>query len=141
MKTRNARHAICAIALYSGLLARQPVWGMEAPEEIIVTGQQTLTQLQIKIELAQDRMFGLFNELNARAFLAGVQGTNEEGGISGTSAAHTAVPQSEISYRYPILKEKMNTLVGENAEFAEAVAEHHELIEEMARRTSSSSHE
>ena len=177
MKERNARHAIRAIALYLGLLARPPVWGMEAPEEIIVTGEQTLTQLQIKIELAQDRMFGLFNELNdddrydiqctvetrtgtlisqrvclpeflrkaieveARAFLAGVQGTNEEGGVSGTSAAHTAPPQSEINYRYPILKEKMNTLVGENAEFAEAVAEHHELIEEMERRTSSSIHE
>jgi hypothetical protein len=179
MTARNTAQAICAtllLALVSPTLA-QPVLVMEAPEEIIVTGEQSLTQLQVKIELAQDRMFGLFNELNdddrydiqctvqtrtgtlisqrvclpeflrkaieldGKAFLASVQGTSDEGGITGSSAAHTAVPQAEIDYRYPILKKKMNTLAGENAEFADAVAEHHELIEEMERRTSSSARE
>jgi hypothetical protein len=164
------------------LLLVSPAFAMEAPageapEEIIVTGRQTLSQLQVKIELAQDRMFGLFNELNdddrydiycaeetrtgtrisqrvclpaflrlaielnARAFIGSVQGATAEDGASGATSVHSASPQAEITYRYPILKQKLSALVEQNAEFAKAVAEHQELIEEMQRRTSSSSNE
>jgi len=179
MKMQAGSLAIRSIALL-GLIAPaliQPVLAMEAPEEIIVTGQQSLHALELKIELTQDRMFGLFNdlndddnydirctreaetgtrisqrvcrpeflrkaiELNARAFLAGAQGSSSGEQASGTGAIHSLAPQAEINFRYPILKEKMATLVERNPEFAEAVAEHQELIEEMQRRTSSAGRE
>jgi hypothetical protein len=179
MQTHDTGTSFKAIALSLGLAlaasipcaAAMAATAGEAPEEIIVTGTQTLTQLQLKIELAQDRMFGLFNEfndddrydiqcivetrtgtlisqrvcqpeflrksieLNARAFLAGKQGAGDE--AAGTTAVQSLPPQAEINYRYPLLKEKMNALVERNSAFAEAVAEHHALIEEMERRTSS----
>ncbi len=164
-----------AVLLASAALALQPSSAMameasaaETPEEVIVTGRQTRRQLQVRIELAQDRMFGLFNELNdddrydikctvdtvtgslisqrvcrpeflrktielnARAFLAGIQGAvTEDGGTLGSSAAYAPVPQAEINYRYPILREKMSALVEQNSDFAAAVAEHQALLEEM----------
>jgi hypothetical protein len=72
VKAQNIGRTIHATALVVSLAALaliQPAAAMEAPnteapEEIIVVGQQSLTQLKVEIELAQDRMFGLFNELN-----------------------------------------------------------------------------
>lgn len=73
-KTRMsiARKTLTTFALVCNLAL--PLWGQqafameapaasEAPEEIVVTGRQ-LRRLRIEIERAQDRMFGLFNELN-----------------------------------------------------------------------------
>lgn len=72
MKTPGSRTTAHTITLFLSLavpVLAQPAVAMEAPagekpEEIIVTGRQSLTQLKVQIELAQDRMFGLFNALN-----------------------------------------------------------------------------
>jgi hypothetical protein len=147
----------------------------EVPEEIVVMGHKPLRQLRVQIELAQDRMFGLFNELNdddrydilcreekrigtlisqrvcrpeflraamernAKAFVVGLQSFSSlvlEGEMG--LASFSIMPlQAEANYRYPILQEKMTALVQQNPEFAKSVAEHHELLEEYNRRTSS----
>ncbi len=168
MKTQDAGKIIRIVAVLSSLTLPSFASAMEAPEERIVTGQQSLTQLQRQIDQAQDRMFGMFNELNdddrydihcrkerrtgtilsqrvckpgflrnstslnANAYLATLQGG---------AAVSSPDPQAESGYHYPILREKMNALAGQNPEFAEAVAKHYELSEELKRRTSAASEE
>lgn len=132
------------------------------PEEITVTGQKLFIVLKQQIEEAEDLMYGLFNEMNeddrydihctweaplgtrirqrvcrpefvanadravAQDFLAQVQGF---------TATNPPPVQAEMGFHYPILEEKLKEALVESPEFADAVIRHHELREELARRT------
>jgi hypothetical protein len=180
MKALYSSKSLATLALLCTLAAlTQSALAMEAteaPEEIIVTGRKSLGQLRLEIEFAQDRMFGLFNELNgderydihcdaiqplgtrisqrecipeflrmakersAKAYIAGIQSGSSImlSDANGSFSMSVLPPQAEIEYRYPLLREKMNGLIMQNPEFAEAVGEHHRLTQELERRTSSS---
>lgn len=136
----------------------------QLPEEITVTGQKLFSALNKQIRAAEDAMYGLFNELNdddlydirciweapigtrirkrncrpefvnratseeAQDFIAQVQGFGNN---------NPTPVMAQLAFHYPVLADKMKTLVSENPELLDAVVHHYELRKELDARKSS----
>ena len=131
------------------------------PEEITITGQKHIGLLRKQVEEAEDLMYGLFNELNdddrydIHCRLEAPLGTRIRqrvcrptfvadadravaldfvGQVQGFAATNPPPVAAEMSRHYPILEEKMKTVLGSSPDFADAVVRHHQLREELAQR-------
>lgn len=157
---------VLAVLLALNLHAPQvsaAIAGEDTPQEITITGQRRLLDLRNRIHEAEDRMYGLFNELNDNRlfdihchweaetgtrirkrncrprFVDMAQERQAEDFLSSVQgfnygeSAHPP-PAAVISYYNPQLEARMRELLQEHPKFFEAVIEHHELREELQRR-------
>lgn len=135
------------------------------PESVIITGQQSIRDLEIQFSNAEDIMYDMFNELNddnrydvhcnmerrtgttiaqrscKPQFLIDSTTNNAKAFIAeaqGMTAVRVPPVQSELQYRYPILEEKMKTMAIEHPEFSDAIMKRYELSEELRLRKSTS---
>lgn len=133
------------------------------PEEITVTGQKLFSTLQAQIRDAEDRMYGLFNELNPDdiydihciweaplgtrirkrecrpEFVSRAQRDEAQNFLSQMSGMGSVNPtpvMAQLAFHYPILADKMKALVSENPALLEAVLRHYELRKELEERKS-----
>lgn len=134
----------------------------QMPEEVVITGQQQLIQLQNQIYDAEDKMYALFNEINdddkydinchwqvrvnskikIRECRPGFFDDSSEGvaesfhdQLSGFGPTTNAQPlAASVNFHYPILKEKLKAALEEHPEFLDAILEHHYLREELEIR-------
>jgi len=135
------------------------------PESVIITGQQSIRNLEIQFSNAEDFMYDMFNELNddrrydvhcykeaptgtkisqricKPQFLIDSTTNNAKASLAemqGMSAVRVTPVHSELQYRYPILEEKMAMLAREHPEFNDAIIHRYELSEELRLRKSTS---
>lgn len=134
------------------------------PEEITVTGQKLFSTLHKQIREAEDRMYGLFNELNSDNlydvhceweaplgtrirqrncrpnFFLRASEENAQAYLAqlrGEPGANVIPVNAQLAFHYPILEQKMKALVAENPELLDAVLRHYELQQELDARKSS----
>lgn len=134
------------------------------PEEITVTGQRLFSTLQKQIREAEDRMYGLFNELNTddlydihcawEAPLGTrirqrncrpnfyVRATERDaqaflGLVRGETGGVATPVSAELAVHYPILQRRMEELVREHPELREAVAKLLDARRQLDERKSS----
>lgn len=133
------------------------------PEEITVTGQKLFSTLNAQIREAEDRMYGLFNELNTDdvydihcvweaplgtrikkrecrpEFVNRAQRDEAQNFLSQMSGFGSVNPtpvMAQLAHHYPILADKMKALIRENPELLDAVVRHYELRKELEERKS-----
>lgn len=131
------------------------------PEEITVTGQKLFSTLHNQIRDAEDRLYGLFNELNPdnlydihcvweaplgtrirkrncrpefvdRATRDEAQ--NFLAQMQGAGAANPTPVMAQLAFHYPILQAKMKALVQEHPELFDAVLRLTQLHQELDTR-------
>ena len=134
----------------------------ERPQEMTIRGQRLFRHLHQEIHKAEDRMYGLFNELNGddlldihcqwhaelgtrirqrscqpefvRQALEG-QAKDFTMAVQGSAYSSGHPPAAAIVGHYnPILEKRMKEVVQESPEFLEAIQHHHALREELERR-------
>lgn len=134
----------------------------ERPQEMTIRGQRLFRHLHQEIHKAEDRMYGLFNELNGdellnihcqwhaelgtrirqrscqpefvRQALEG-QAKDFTMAVQGSAYSSGHPPAAAIVGHYnPILEKRLKEVVQESPEFLEAIQHHHALREELQRR-------
>lgn len=141
------------------------------PEEVIVTGRAPDRVLEKQIRAAEDRMYGLFNELNTddqydihcrwRApigtrlrqrqcrptFFDRATEDNAAAFLAQALGAHASggpldAVNAKLNHHYPILEEKLREATLQHPELFDAIQRHNALREELeARRKDSLSSE
>jgi hypothetical protein len=136
----------------------------QRPEEITITGVKSIRALEQQIWTAEDHLFGLLNELNddhhydihcekefrtgslvpkrvcKPNFLHESTSQNAQATIAdmrGEGAVRGAPVQSELEFRYPQLKAKMQELAGKHPELQKGFADYYQLREELNKRLAS----
>lgn len=122
------------------------------PEEVVITGRKLFRTMEREIREAEDRMYGLFNELNGDDYYditctwvkppnsnvrqrqcapAFVRDAQEDEALAYMGWGVTNPTMSVAGQHYPLLEEKLREVLVEHPEFVEAVIEHHELRQEL----------
>ena len=134
----------------------------ERPQEMTIRGQRLFRHLHQEIHKAEDRIYGLFNELNGdelldihcrwhaelgtrirqrscqpefvRQALEG-QAKDFTMAVQGSAYSSGHPPAAAIVGHYnPILEKRMKEVLQESPEFLEAIQHHHALREDLERR-------
>ena len=126
---------------------------VDAPQEIIVRPNRTFRNLRHQANLAERKVYQLFNEMNDDDFydihchVEAPKGTRirqqtcrpefidratREDALAFLEGRSSTSPVSIVTRHYPELEEKMREALIANPELKDAIVEHHYLREELA---------